>query len=166
MRRPAGIRLRRGASYRAEDGWRGDVVAPMIRDLGLSLAMRTEPETIRRALSAQMGKAGPPMNGRDLHTGDFGGGLLPAMAPLASGALTIAGIAMDQLLVFGGLALVVAFASATQDIVIDAWRIESADNPEQQGLLTSTSTLGRARSSWGSTWFARRPSARTRASCA
>ena len=60
----AGIRLRRGASYRAEDGWRGDVVAPMIRDLGLSLAMRTEPETIRRALSAQMGKAGPPMNGR------------------------------------------------------------------------------------------------------
>ena len=56
--------------------------------------MRTEPETIRRALSAQMGKAGPPMNGKDLHTGDFGSGLLPAMAPLASGALTIAGIAM------------------------------------------------------------------------
>jgi MFS transporter, PAT family, beta-lactamase induction signal transducer AmpG len=36
----------------------------------------------------------------------------------------------------------VAFASATQDIVIDAWRIESADSNEQQGLLTSTSTLG------------------------
>ena len=30
----AGIRLRRGASYRSEDGWQGDVVAPMIRDLG------------------------------------------------------------------------------------------------------------------------------------
>jgi PAT family beta-lactamase induction signal transducer AmpG len=58
------------------------------------------------------------------------------------GEWTIAGIAMDQLLVFGGLALVVAFASATQDIVIDAWRIESADNPEQQGLLTSSATLG------------------------
>ena len=43
---------------------------------------------------------------------------------------------------FGALALVVAFASATQDIVIDAWRIEIADNSEQQGLLTSTSTLG------------------------
>ena len=90
----AGIRLRRGASYRSEDGWQGDVVAPMIRDLGLSLAMRTEPETIRRALSAQMGKSGPPMNGKDIHTGDFGCGLLPAMAPLASGALTIAGLAM------------------------------------------------------------------------
>ena len=42
-------------------------------------------------------------------------------------------VALDQLLVFGALALVVAFASATQDIVIDAWRIESADNAEQQG---------------------------------
>ena len=58
------------------------------------------------------------------------------------GELRFAGIAIDQLLVFGGLALVVAFASATQDIVIDAWRIESADDDEQQGLLTSTSTLG------------------------
>jgi 2-oxoisovalerate dehydrogenase E1 component len=90
----AGIRLRRGFSYCVDGAWRGDVVAPMIRDLGLSLAMRTEPETIRMALSAQMGKAGPPMNGKDLHTGDFANGVLPAMAPLASGALTIAGIAM------------------------------------------------------------------------
>ena len=54
----------------------------------------------------------------------------------------LAGFAIDRLLVFGALALVVAFASATQDIVIDAWRIESADSDEQQGLLTSTSTLG------------------------
>lgn len=58
------------------------------------------------------------------------------------GAWMVGGIALDQLLVFGGLALVVAFASATQDIVIDAWRIESADSDEQQGLLTATSTLG------------------------
>jgi PAT family beta-lactamase induction signal transducer AmpG len=58
------------------------------------------------------------------------------------GTWMLGGIALDQLLVFGGLALIVAFASATQDIVIDAWRIESADDNEQQGLLTSTSTLG------------------------
>ena len=58
------------------------------------------------------------------------------------GAWMVGGIALDQLLVFGGLALVVAFASATQDIVIDAWRIESADSDEQQGLLTATSALG------------------------
>lgn len=40
------------------------------------------------------------------------------------------------------MAVIVAFASATQDIVIDAWRIESADNSEQLGLLTSSSALG------------------------
>ena len=90
----AAIRLRRGESYRVDGAWRGDVVAPMIRDLGVSLAMRMEPETVRRAISAQMGKAGPPMNGKDLHTGDLDHGLLPATAPLASGALTVAGMAM------------------------------------------------------------------------
>ncbi len=37
----------------------------------------------------------------------------------------------------GAFALVVAFAAATQDIVIDAWRIESADDGEEQGLLAS-----------------------------
>src|SRR3954462_11167526 len=41
-----------------------------------------------------MGNAGPPMNGKDLHVGDFDRGILPAMAPLGSPALTIAGIAM------------------------------------------------------------------------
>src|SRR5205823_1722094 len=38
--------------------------------------------------------AGPPMNGKDLHVGDWAHGVLPAMAPLGSPALTIAGIAM------------------------------------------------------------------------
>ncbi len=68
-------------------------------------------------------------------------GGMAAIGP-ATGQLLVAGMAVDHLLVFGALALVVAFASATQDIVIDAWRIESASSPEQQGLLTSTSTLG------------------------
>jgi len=65
-----------------------------------------------------------------------------ALVEPRSGELLLGGVALNQLTVFGALALVVAFASATQDIVIDAWRIESADNAEQQGLLTSTSTLG------------------------
>ncbi|ALN55619.1 major facilitator superfamily MFS_1, putative [Lysobacter enzymogenes] len=65
-----------------------------------------------------------------------------ALVEPRQGELLFAGVALDQLLVFGALALVVAFASATQDIVIDAWRIESADSAEQQGLLTSTATLG------------------------
>src|SRR5688500_5244997 len=65
-----------------------------------------------------------------------------ALVQPREGQLVLAGVVLDQLLVFGVLALVVAFASSTQDIVVDAWRIESADSNEQQGLLTSTSTLG------------------------
>lgn len=65
-----------------------------------------------------------------------------ALVQPEEGRLVLAGFVLDHLLVFGALALVVAFASATQDIVIDAWRIEVADSNEQQGLLTSTSTLG------------------------
>ncbi len=37
----------------------------------------------------------------------------------------------------GAFALIVAFAAATQDIVVDAWRIESADDGDEQGLLAS-----------------------------
>jgi len=80
------IRLRRGEG--------GDVISPMIRDLGAVLAMHNDPATVRMVLSAQMGKAGPPMNGKDLHVGDWARGILPAMAPLGSPALTIAGVAM------------------------------------------------------------------------
>lgn len=91
----APLRLRRGAGYRASDGsWRGDVVAPLIRDLGAALAMRPEGETVRMVLAAQMGKAGPPMDGKDLHVGDFAWGVLPASAPLAISSLTAAGMAM------------------------------------------------------------------------
>ena len=88
------IRLRRGDAYRGDDGWQGDVIAPLIRDLGATLAMRPGPETVRMVLSAQMAKAGPPMNGKDLHLGDLAYGILPASAPLATGSLTLAGMAL------------------------------------------------------------------------
>ena len=90
----AAIRLHRGDDFASDDGWRGDVVSPMIRDLGVVLAMHNDRSTVRMVLSAQMGKAGPPMNGKDLHVGDWDRGILPAMAPLGSPALTIAGVAM------------------------------------------------------------------------
>jgi 2-oxoisovalerate dehydrogenase E1 component len=91
----AAIRLRRGARYRTGEGWQGDVIAPIIRDLGAALAMRPSPETVRMVLSAQMGKAGPPMEGKDLHLGDFGFGILPPSAPLAIGTMTLAGMALS-----------------------------------------------------------------------
>ncbi len=46
------------------------------------------------------------------------------------------------LLALGVAALAVAFASATQDIVVDAWRIEAADDNEELGLLSSAYQLG------------------------
>lgn len=42
----------------------------------------------------------------------------------------------------GACALAVAFASSTQDIVIDAWRIEIAENSSELGLLSSAYQLG------------------------
>ncbi|MEO6487630.1 MAG: thiamine pyrophosphate-dependent enzyme, partial [Thermoanaerobaculia bacterium] len=82
----APLRLRKGAG--------GDVISPMIRDLGAVLSMSNTPETVGMVLSAQMGKAGGPMKGRDLHVGDWSKGIYPPMAPLASPALAIAGVAM------------------------------------------------------------------------
>jgi 2-oxoisovalerate dehydrogenase E1 component len=91
----AGIRLRRGPKFRGADGqWSGDVIGPVIRDLGISMAMRPEPSTVRMVLNAQMGKAGPPLDGKDLHIGDFKNGILSPAAPLTTATLTIAGMAM------------------------------------------------------------------------
>lgn len=61
-------------------------------------------------------------------------------------AAMLAGMAVVQpqggLVLFGALALVAAFASATQDIVIDAWRIEIADSGQELGVLTSSTQFG------------------------
>src|SRR5829696_9223218 len=42
----------------------------------------------------------------------------------------------------GAVALLVAFASATQDIVVDAWRIEAAADSDELGLLSAAYQLG------------------------
>ena len=42
----------------------------------------------------------------------------------------------------GAMACVVAFASATQDIAVDAWRIETAEGTGDMSLLTSAFQLG------------------------
>ncbi len=91
----AAVRLRRGAEYRdPARGWQGDVVGPIIRDLGVALAMRPDAATVRMVLNAQMGKQGPPMHGKDLHIGDFESGILPATAPLSISTLSVAGMAL------------------------------------------------------------------------
>lgn len=63
------------------------------------------------------------------------------MVMAALGAMAVLGPEYG-LLVFGAAALVAAFASSTQDIVIDAWRIESAADNDEQGLLTAAYQAG------------------------
>ena len=48
----------------------------------------------------------------------------------------------SALVLLGACALTVAFASSTQDIVVDAWRIEVAGNADELGLLSSAYQLG------------------------
>jgi len=56
-------------------------------------------------------------------------------------AMAAAGTA-HGLMPLGAFALVTAFASSTQDIVIDAWRIESAKDADELGLLSSAYQFG------------------------
>jgi len=46
------------------------------------------------------------------------------------------------LVAIGAFALLTAFASATQDVAIDAWRIEAASDADEVGLMTSAAQLG------------------------
>ncbi len=67
--------------------------------------------------------------------------LMQIVIALSLIAMAISGT-RHGLVQLGICALVVAFASATQDIAIDAWRIESARSPDELGLLTSGYTFG------------------------
>ena len=83
----------------------------------------------------------PPWLGKRL--GRRRGWILVAQLVIAGGLLTMASIGPRHgLLALGVAALVVAFASASQDIVVDAWRIEAADTGEELGLLSSAYQLG------------------------
>ena len=76
----------------------GDIVAPMIRDIGLAMAMGQTPTEL---FAAQVGKADSLMNGgnqgaggRDLHIGNMAMGVLPPTAPLPIASATTTGIAL------------------------------------------------------------------------
>jgi PAT family beta-lactamase induction signal transducer AmpG len=71
------------------------------------------------------------------------GWILASQMVIATGLVGMAVLQPEGgLVVFGAMALVAAFASATQDIVIDAWRIEISDSGEEMGLLSAGSQLG------------------------
>jgi len=85
----AALRLKRGAAFIRNEKYSGDYVAPMIRDLGLALAMGQRPFDV---MAAQMGKMGKPADGKDLHIGDFGCGILPPAAPITLSTGSACGI--------------------------------------------------------------------------
>jgi 2-oxoisovalerate dehydrogenase E1 component len=87
----AALRLRRGVEHVRPDGWAGDVVGPLIRDLGVSLAFSDD---IEMCLNAQVGKAGAPNNGKDLHLGQPERGVFMVAAPLSIATCTMTGAAL------------------------------------------------------------------------
>ena len=85
---------------RPGEGYDGDLVAPMIRDVGLALAMGDTPKDV---MAAQMGKSASNQNGgwsgmeaggRDLHIGCWHKGVLPPTAPLPIASATMTGLAL------------------------------------------------------------------------
>ena len=85
--------LRIGRSFLDNDTYTGDIAAPLIRDLGVFLAMSDG--DIEGALNAQAGKSGNPCDGRDFHGGDFSKGILIPNAPLAIATCTLIGLALS-----------------------------------------------------------------------
>ena len=78
--------------------------------------------------------------------GRFGrrrGWLIISQALIAVGLLSLSVIGLQAgLVALGIVALIVAFSSSTQDIVVDAWRIEAASNSDELGLLSAAYQLG------------------------
>ena len=78
--------------------------------------------------------------------GRFGrrrGWLIISQLLVAIGLLSLSLIGLKAgLTVLGIFALIVAFSSSTQDIVVDAWRIEAANNSDELGLLSAAYQLG------------------------
>ena len=70
------------------------------------------------------------------------GWMLLCQLLVAMGLLGMALSGTGSLVAIGAFALLTAFASATQDIAIDAWRIEAASGPDEVGLMTSAAQLG------------------------
>ncbi|WP_296595994.1 MFS transporter [Phenylobacterium sp.] len=71
------------------------------------------------------------------------GWMLLSQIIVAAGLVGMAAVGPSGgLTAIGAFAVMVAFASATQDIVIDAWRIEAASDSDEMGLLSSAAQLG------------------------
>jgi PAT family beta-lactamase induction signal transducer AmpG len=117
-----------------------------LRDAGLKLGAISALSWVGLAYSLKflwapvVDRADLPFLGR---LGRRRGWIVAAQVLVGAGLLAMALTGPQRnILAFAGLALLVAFASATQDIVLDAWRIEMAETAEELGLLTAAYQLG------------------------
>ena len=125
----------------------GNTMGYWLRDVGIELATIGFASWVGLAYSFKflwapiIDKVDAPLLGRWL--GRRRGWM--ALAQVTVG-LALLGMALVRpeggLVPFVGLALVAAFASATQDIVVDAWRIENSEKGEELALLSSGYQLG------------------------
>ncbi len=78
--------------------------------------------------------------------GRFGrrrGWMIVSQLLVAVGLVALSAVGLKAGLPFvGALAVLVAFSSSTQDIVVDAWRIEAATDSDELGLLSAAYQLG------------------------
>jgi PAT family beta-lactamase induction signal transducer AmpG len=82
----------------------------------------------------------PPLTGR---LGRRRGWLLWTQVGAAIGLIGMsASNPTVKLAALGAFAILTAFAAATQDVVVDAWRIEVADDAEELDILTASYKLG------------------------
>lgn len=82
-----------------------------------------------------------PLPGLTGPLGQRRGWMLLGQSGIALGLLAMALVGPANLLLLGLAALLVAFSSATQDVAIDAYRIEAAD-PTYQGAMSAAYVFG------------------------
>jgi PAT family beta-lactamase induction signal transducer AmpG len=124
----------------------GNTLGYWLRDAGTSLAAIGFLSWVGLAYSFKflwapiVDRVDAPIAGR---LGRRRGWMIVSQIAVAIGltALAVMGLSAG-LAAVGAFALVVAFASSTQDIVVDAWRIEAASDSDELGLLSSTYQLG------------------------
>ena len=124
----------------------GNTLAYWLRDAGVSLTTIGFLSWVGLAYSLKpfwapiVDRVDAPLFGR---LGRRRGWMMAAQFTVGLGLLMMAVIGPEGGLgVLAVCALIAAFASSTQDIVIDAWRIEIARDGNELGLLSSMATLG------------------------
>ena len=124
----------------------GNTLGYWLRDAGTALAAIGFISWVGLAYSLKflwapiIDRVDAPIAGR---LGRRRGWMLLSQMVVAVGLLGMATVGLSAgLVTLGALALLVAFSSSTQDIVVDAWRIEAADDGDELGLLSSAYQLG------------------------